>query len=74
MIHSLCSNAVDHTVQLPTSALLLDRRPRGRHLARQHGVGLLGSLDGCEVAYYAITVERYLEHPGVAAICRVDRE
>ena len=39
-------------------------------LARQHGASLLGTLDGFEVTYFAITVERYLEHPGVAAICR----
>ncbi len=39
-------------------------------LERQHGVTLLGALDDYTVSYFAITVERHLEHPGVAAICR----
>lgn len=39
-------------------------------LTRQHGAVLLGPLDGYTVSYFAITVERRLEHPGVAAICR----
>ncbi len=39
-------------------------------LARQHGAALLGVLDGYAVSYFAITVERQLVHPGVAAICR----
>ena len=38
-------------------------------LQRQHGAALLGVLDGYSVSYFAITVERYFEHPGVAAIC-----
>ena len=39
-------------------------------LARQHGTATLGVLDDYTVSYFAITVERHLEHPGVAAICR----
>ncbi len=39
-------------------------------LERQHGVTLLGVLKDYTVSYFAITVERHLEHPGVAAICR----
>jgi len=38
-------------------------------LKRQHGVEYLGSLDGTHVRYYAVTVERQLEHPAVQAIC-----
>ena len=38
-------------------------------LERQHGVTLLGKLDDYTVTYFGITVERHLEHPGVAAIC-----
>lgn len=39
-------------------------------LERQHGVVQLGVLDQYKVSYFAITVERHLQHPGVAAICR----
>lgn len=39
-------------------------------LERQHGAALLGSLGNAAVSYFAVTVERYLEHPGVAAVCR----
>ncbi len=39
------------------------------NLERQHGSALLGVLDDYTVSYFAITVERHLEHPGVAAIC-----
>lgn len=38
-------------------------------LERQHGSALLGVLDDYAVSYFAVTVERRLEHPGVAAIC-----
>ncbi|MDH3744940.1 MAG: transcriptional activator NhaR [Acidobacteriota bacterium] len=38
-------------------------------LERQHGVKCLGSLEGTYARYYAVTVERQLEHPAVQAIC-----
>ena len=38
-------------------------------LKRQHGVECLGSLEGTHASYYAVTVERQLEHPAVQAIC-----
>ncbi len=38
-------------------------------LKRQHGVKCLGSLEGTHASYYAVTVERQLEHPAVRAIC-----
>ena len=45
-----------------------------QELERQHGVALLGVLDDYTVSYFAITVERHLEHPAVAAICRAGAE
>ena len=38
-------------------------------LGRQHGVECVGSLEGTHVRYYAVTVERQLEHPAVLMIC-----
>jgi len=38
-------------------------------LERQAGVECLGSLEGTRARYYAVTVERQLEHPAVQAIC-----
>ena len=38
-------------------------------LERRHGVVRLGVLDDYPVSYFAITIERHFEHPGVAAIC-----
>lgn len=38
-------------------------------LKRPHGLECLGSLEGVQVRYYAVTVERQLEHPSVSAIC-----
>ena len=38
-------------------------------LNRQYGVECLGSLEGTHARYYAVTVERQLEHPAVLAIC-----
>ncbi len=38
-------------------------------LKRRAGVDHLGSLVGTHVSYYAVTVERQLEHPAVQAIC-----
>jgi len=38
-------------------------------LKRQHRVDCLGSLEGTHARYYAVTVERQLEHPAVRAIC-----
>ena len=43
-------------------------------LERQAGVACLGSLDGTHARYYAVTVERQLEHPAVQAICDAARE
>ncbi len=40
-----------------------------RELERQYGAKLLGKLDDCTARYYAVTVERHLTHPAVAAIC-----
>lgn len=42
-------------------------------LERQAGVGCLGSLEGTHVRYYAVNVERQLEHPAVQAICDAAR-
>ena len=39
-------------------------------IERQHGVQCLGVLKDAEVAYYAITIERRLEHRSVEAILR----
>ena len=39
-------------------------------IERQHAVKMLGVLADAEVTYYAVTVEKRLEHPGVEAICR----
>lgn len=41
----------------------------GPAIERQHGVECLGILKDAEVAYYAVTVERRVEHRGVLAIC-----
>jgi LysR family transcriptional activator of nhaA len=38
-------------------------------LKRQYGVECLGSLEGTHARYYAVTVERQLEHPAVQAVC-----
>ena len=38
-------------------------------LERQHGVEMLGALEDCVARFYAVTVERQIEHPAVAAIC-----
>jgi LysR family transcriptional activator of nhaA len=38
-------------------------------LRRQYGVEYVGSLEGSHARYYAVTVERQLEHPAVVAIC-----
>jgi LysR family transcriptional activator of nhaA len=43
-------------------------------LERQAGVDCLGSLEGTRAHYYAVTVERQLEHPAVQAICDAARE
>lgn len=43
----------------------------GSAIERQHGVESLGILKDAEVAYYAVTVERRIEHRGVLAICAV---
>lgn len=41
-------------------------------IERQHGVTTLGVLKDAEVSYYAITVQRRIEHRGVEAICQVE--
>ncbi len=38
-------------------------------LKRQYGVECLGTLEGTHARYYAVTVERQLQHPAVLAIC-----
>ena len=38
-------------------------------LERQASVTCLGTLEGTHVRYFAVTVERQLEHPAVQAIC-----
>jgi len=43
-------------------------------LKRQADVDCLGTLEGTRVRYYAVTVERQLEHPAVQAICDSDRK
>ena len=43
-------------------------------LKRQYGVECLGSLEGTHARYYAVTVERQLEHPAVQAVCRSAEE
>ena len=43
-------------------------------LKRQHGVECLGPLEGTHARYYAVTVERQLEHPAVQAICDSARD
>lgn len=43
-------------------------------LKRQHGVECLGPLEGTHAPYYAVTVERQLEHPAVQAICDAAHE
>ena len=43
-------------------------------LKRQHRVECLGSLKGTHARYYAVTVERQLEHPAVQAICDAARK
>jgi LysR family transcriptional activator of nhaA len=42
-----------------------------KDLKRQYGVECLGSLEGTHARYYAVTVERQLEHPAVQAVCEV---
>ncbi len=43
-------------------------------LRRQHRVECLGPLEGTHARYYAVTVERQLEHPAVQAICELAHE
>ena len=43
-------------------------------LERQYDVDCLGSLEGTHARYYAVTVERQLEHPAVKAICDAGNE
>ena len=43
-------------------------------LRRQYGVEWVGSLEGTHARYYAVTVERQLEHPAVLAICDSDNK
>ena len=42
-------------------------------IERQHGVESVGTLKDAEVSYYAVTVERRLEHRGVEAILESER-
>lgn len=43
-------------------------------LQRQHGVELIGRLEGIRERYYAISLERQIRHPGVQAITHRARE
>lgn len=43
-------------------------------LRRQYGVECLGALEGTHARYYAVTVERQLQHPAVSAICDSGKE
>ncbi|HJU42624.1 MAG TPA: transcriptional activator NhaR [Vicinamibacterales bacterium] len=45
-----------------------------KEVARQHGVAIVGRLDGVKERYYAITVERRLKHPAVIAISEAANE
>ena len=42
-------------------------------VARQYGVQRVGAADGVVERYYAISVERRVRHPAVAAICSTAR-
>ena len=44
-----------------------------KHVARVHGVKLVGRTDAARGRYYAISVERRLKHPAVVAICETAR-
>jgi LysR family transcriptional activator of nhaA len=43
-------------------------------LKRQYGVECVGTLEGTHARYYAVTVERQLQHPAVLAICNSGKE
>lgn len=43
-------------------------------LRRQHGLQMAGELDGVRARYFAVTVERRVEHPAVVAILRAARD
>ena len=45
------------------------RYSRAMPARSQARVDGLGSLEGTRVRFYAVTVERQLEHPAVQAIC-----
>lgn len=45
----------------------------GEHLRRQYGVRPIGELSGVRERFYAVSVERKLENPSVAAICETAR-
>jgi LysR family transcriptional activator of nhaA len=40
---------------------------------KQYGVKLLGTVDGVHERFYAISVDRRLQHPAVLAISRAAR-
>ena len=42
-------------------------------VSRQYGVKPFGSTDAVAENYYAISIERRLRHPGIAAICDAAR-
>jgi LysR family transcriptional activator of nhaA len=44
-----------------------------RDVKRQHGLELAGALAGVQVRYFAVTVERRITHPAVAAILQAAR-
>jgi LysR family transcriptional activator of nhaA len=45
-----------------------------KEVTRQHGVSVVGRLDGVKERYYAISVERRLKHPAVIAISEAANE
>jgi LysR family transcriptional regulator, transcriptional activator of nhaA len=44
-----------------------------QEVASQYGVELLGRIDAVRERFYAISVERRVKHPAVAAICEAAR-
>jgi LysR family transcriptional activator of nhaA len=44
-----------------------------RQVGKQHGVSTVGRIDAVRERFYAISVERRVKHPAVAAICEAAR-
>jgi LysR family transcriptional activator of nhaA len=45
-----------------------------REVRRQYGVQIIGRTDDLRERFYAISVERRIKHPAVAAICEIARQ